>query len=135
MTDSDVLHSARRRPATWPTTHAEVEGTVRPVAPFLSDNTNPAGGIMSGAADMAKWMMVQLDSGRVAGGGRLFEPRAVSQLWREVTPVPINPAPEGAPHLRPTMAGYALGLDVRDYRGRRLLSTPADSRVTSRGSR
>jgi CubicO group peptidase (beta-lactamase class C family) len=102
-------------------THAEVEGTVRPVAPFLSDNTNPAGGIMSGAADMAKWMMVQLDSGRVAGGGRLFEPAAVTQLWRDVTPVPINPAPEGAPHLRPTMAGYALGLHVRDYRGRRLL--------------
>ena len=102
-------------------THAEVEGTVRPVAPFLSDNTNPAGGIMSGAADMAKWMMVQLDSGRVSAGGRLFEPRAVIQLWRDVTAVPINPAPEGAPHLRPTMAGYALGLNVRDYRGRRLL--------------
>jgi len=76
---------------------------------------------MAGAADMAKWMIVQLDSGRVAGGERLFQARTVTQLWRDVTPVPINPAPEGAPHLRPTMAGYALGLHVRDYRGRRLL--------------
>jgi CubicO group peptidase (beta-lactamase class C family) len=121
MRDSDVLHAGTGRAANVATTHADVEGTVRPVAPFLSDNTNPAGGIMSGAADMAKWMIVQLDSGRVAGGGRLFQPGAVTQLWREVTPVPINPAPEGAPHLRPTMAGYALGLHVRDYRGRRLL--------------
>ena len=121
MTDSDVLHSGAKKAGNVAATHAEVEGTVRPVAPFLSDNTNPAGGIMSGAADMAKWMMVQLDSGRVTGGGRLFEPRAVIQLWRDVTAVPINPAPEGAPHLRPTMAGYALGINVRDYRGRRLL--------------
>jgi CubicO group peptidase (beta-lactamase class C family) len=121
MTDSNVLHSGAGKTGNMATTHAEVEGTVRPVAPFLSDNTNPAGGIMSGAADMAKWMMVQLDSGRVTGGGRLFEPRAVIQLWRDVTAVPINPAPEGAPHLRPTMAGYALGINVRDYRGRRLL--------------
>jgi CubicO group peptidase (beta-lactamase class C family) len=121
MTGSDVLHSAAGEAGNVAATHAEVEGTVRPIAPFLSDNTNPAGGIMSGAADMAKWMMVQLDSGRVAGGERLFKPAAVTQLWREVTPMPINPPPDGAPHLRPTMAGYALGLNVRDYRGRRLL--------------
>ena len=76
---------------------------------------------MSGAADMAKWMIVQLDSGRVAGGDRLFPPAVVSQLWREVTPTPITPPPDGAPHLRPAMSGYALGLNVSDYRGRRLL--------------
>jgi CubicO group peptidase (beta-lactamase class C family) len=121
MTDSDVLHSGAGKAGNVAGTHAEVEGTVRVIAPFLSDNTNPAGGIMSGAADMAKWMIVQLDSGRVSGDGRLFEPDAVTQLWRDVTPVPISPAPEGAPHLRPAMAGYALGLHVRDYRGRRLL--------------
>jgi CubicO group peptidase (beta-lactamase class C family) len=121
MSESDVRHSAAGAGGNVAGTHAEVEGTVRPIAPFLSDNTNPAGGIMSGAADMAKWMIVQLDSGRVAGGRRLFQPRTVAQLWREVTPLPITPAPEGAPHLRPTMAGYALGLGVRDYRGRRLL--------------
>jgi CubicO group peptidase (beta-lactamase class C family) len=121
MTDSDVRHSGASENGNVATTHAEVEGTVRAVAPFVSDNTNPAGGIMSGAADMAKWMIVQLDSGRVAGGDRLFKPEAVRQLWREVTPMPINAPPEGLPHLRPTMAGYALGLNVRDYRGRRLL--------------
>jgi CubicO group peptidase (beta-lactamase class C family) len=121
MTESDVLHSAAGEGGNVAGTHAEVEGTVRPIAPFLSDNTNPAGGIMAGAADMAKWMIVQLDSGRVAGGDRLFEPGTTTELWREVTPVPIGSPPEGAAHLRPGMAGYALGLHVRDYRGRRLL--------------
>jgi CubicO group peptidase (beta-lactamase class C family) len=58
MTESDVLHSGAGGAGNVAGTHAEVEGTVRPIAPFLSDNTNPAGGIMSSAVDMAKWMIV-----------------------------------------------------------------------------
>ena len=124
MSDSDVRHSGATEEGNVAGTHAEVNDTVRPVAPFASDNTNPAGGIMAGAADMAKWMMVQLDSGRVAGGSRLFSPASAKQLWREVTPTPIGDAPRGMPqlvHLRATMGGYALGLGVRDYRGYILL--------------
>jgi CubicO group peptidase (beta-lactamase class C family) len=120
MTDSDVRHSGATEGGNVAGTHAEVNDTVRPVDPFASDNTNPAGGIMSGAADMAKWMMVQLDSGRVADGSRLFSPASAKQLWREVTPTPISEVPpgmEGLAHLRPTVSGYALGLGVRDYRG------------------
>lgn len=122
MRDSDVRYSGAAEGGNMAGTHAEVNDTVRPVAPFASDNTNPAGGIMSGAADMAKWMMVQLDSGRVADGSRLFPPATTTQLWREVTPTPIgNPPPsvaEALGHLRANMAGYALGLNVRDYRGK-----------------
>lgn len=121
MTESDVLHSSAGDGGNTAGTHAEVEGTVRAIAPFLSENTNPAGGIMSGVADMAKWMIVQLDSGRVAGGGRIFSTGTTTQLWRQVTPTPIGNPPDGLPHLRPNMAGYALGLNVRDYRGRTLL--------------
>jgi CubicO group peptidase (beta-lactamase class C family) len=120
MTDSEVRHSGAVEGGNVAGTHAEVNDTVRPVDPFASDNTNPAGGIMSGAADMAKWMMVQLDSGRVADGSRLFSPASTKQLWREVTPTPAGEVPPGMSalaHLRPTMSGYALGLGVRDYRG------------------
>jgi CubicO group peptidase (beta-lactamase class C family) len=120
MTDSDVRHSGATEKGNVAGTHAEVNDTVRPVAPFASDNTNPAGGIMAGAADMAKWLLVQLDSGKVADGTRLFTPASAKQLWREVTPTPIGEPPQGMPqlaHLRATMAGYALGLGVRDYRG------------------
>jgi len=120
MNDSDVRHSGATEQGNVAGTHAEVNDTVRPVAPFASDNTNPAGGVMAGAADMAKWLLVQLDSGKVANGPPLFSPASAKQLWREVTPVPIGDVPGGMPqlaHLRPTMAGYALGLGVRDYRG------------------
>ncbi|HEY9425731.1 MAG TPA: serine hydrolase [Gemmatimonadaceae bacterium] len=102
--------------------HAEIEGTVRPITPFANDNVDPAGGINSSAADMARWLIVQLDSGRVADGSRLFSPRSTRQLWAMVTPIPIgDPAPELAA-LRPQFNGYALGLGVRDYRGRKILT-------------
>src|SRR3954449_13196030 len=120
MTHTNVRHSGATEQGNVAGTHAEVNDTVRPVAPFASDNTNPAGGVMAGAADMAKWLLVQLDSGKVANGPPLFSPASAKQLWREVTPVPIGDVPGGMPqlaHLRPTMAGYALGLGVRDYRG------------------
>jgi CubicO group peptidase (beta-lactamase class C family) len=120
MNDSDVRHSGATEQGNVAGTHAEVNDTVRPIAPFTSDNTNPAGGVMTGAADIAKWLLVQLDSGKVANGPPLFSPASAKQLWREVTPVPIGDVPGGMPelaHLKPTMAGYALGLGVRDYRG------------------
>jgi CubicO group peptidase (beta-lactamase class C family) len=122
MTHSDVHHSAAGREGNVATPHAEVNDTVRPVAPFLSDNTNPAGGIVSGAEDIAKWLIVQLDSGRVGGGERIFSPASTRQLWREVTPEPIGEPVPGLEQLRPNFLGYALGVETRDYRGRQMLT-------------
>ncbi len=122
MTGSNVRASLATKGDNEAMTHAEVEGTVRPISPFANDNVDPAGGINSSAADMAKWIMVQLDSGRVADGSRLFSPRSTRELWGMVTPIPIgDPAPE-LEALRPQFNGYALGLGVRDYRGRKILT-------------
>ena len=66
--------------ATSPAPHARVDGRVRPIAPFESDNTNPAGGINSSAEDMAKWMRVQLSGGKLADGSRLFSAATARQL-------------------------------------------------------
>jgi hypothetical protein len=71
---------------------------------------------------MAKWMVVQLDSGRVADGTRLFSPATTQQLWTIVTPIPVrNPPPELAP-IRANFQGYALGFGIRDYHGYKLVS-------------
>ena len=122
MAASDVRHSAAGGRGNVAGTHARIDGTVRPIAPFLSDNTNPAGGIMAGAEDMAKWVMVQLDSGRTADGSRLFSTRTTRELWTIVTPIPVGePAPE-LRELRSNFNGYALGLGVRDFRGRKMLT-------------
>ena len=65
---------------------------------------------MSGAEDIAKWLIVQLDSGRVAGAAPIFSPASTRQLWREVTPEPIGDPAPGLEQLRPHFLGYALGV-------------------------
>jgi CubicO group peptidase (beta-lactamase class C family) len=121
MTGSNVRHSAAAEGGNVAVPHARVDGTVRPIRPFDSDNTNPAGGINSSADDMAKWMTVQLAHGRLADGSALFSDATWRELTTIVTPRPLtNPPPELAAQ-RQNFRGYALGLDVADYRGRRLL--------------
>lgn len=103
------------------TTHAKVDGTVRVVKPFDDPNTDPAGGINAGAADMARWMIAQMDSGRV-GEKRLWKASTTRQQWTLVTPMPFgNPPPELAP-ARKNFNGYALGFVVQDYRGVKLVT-------------
>ncbi len=122
MTGSTVKHSAAAAGGNSAATHAEVEGVVREVKPFLLDSVNPAGGINSSAEDMAKWMMVLLAGGKLPDGTRLFSERTARELMSIVTPIPFgNPAPELAP-ARMNFSGYGLGLRICDYRGHRVVS-------------
>jgi CubicO group peptidase (beta-lactamase class C family) len=123
MTGSGVRRTDATRGGDLATPHARVDGRVRPVAPDTTDNTNPAAGIHSTANDMARWMITQLDSGRAPNGTtRLFSPTSARELWTLVTPIkPPASAPAGMEHLRPRFRGYALGFNVRDYRGEFML--------------
>jgi CubicO group peptidase (beta-lactamase class C family) len=117
MTGTNVRHSDAAAGGNVAVPHAPIDGKVRPIRPFDSDNTNPAGGINSSAEDIAKWLRVQLSGGMLADGSRLFSAATARQLTSIVTPIPIgDPPPELAP-LRTNFHGYALGFDIRDYRG------------------
>ncbi len=136
MSGSNVRHSAAGRGASTGSgpaqvspldgnvaaTHARVDGRVRPIAPFESDNTNPAGGINSSAEDMAKWLRVQLSGGVLPDGTRLFSAATARQLTTIVTPLPIGDPPPELPALKANFNGYALGFGIRDYRGHKLVA-------------
>jgi CubicO group peptidase (beta-lactamase class C family) len=122
MTHTTLLHSAAGQDGNVAATHALVEGEPRVTPPMLSDNTNPAGGINTGAEDIAKWLIVQLDSGRLADGSRLFSERTARELWSVVTPMrPGVPPAELAP-AQAQFAGYGLGFGIQDYRGRKIVT-------------
>ena len=122
MTASTVRHSDAAGNADVATTHAEIDGVMRVIAPMTSDNTNPAGGINAGARDIAKWLLVQLDSGKLADGSRLVSARTAREIWTGVTPMGTGPAaPEIAP-LASQFNLYALGFGTRDFRGKRMLT-------------
>ncbi len=121
MSGSNVRHSDAAAKGNIAAPHAPVDGKVRAIRPFDSDNTNPAGGINSNAEDMAKWMTVLLSRGQVADGPRLFSERTYRQLTTLVTPMPMGTLPPELSALQPNFLGYALGLTVLDYRGHKAI--------------
>jgi len=121
MTGSSVRLSTSSAGGNVATTHAPVDGKVRAIKPFDSDNTNPAGGILSSAEDIGKWIRVQLAEGRLPDGSRLFSAATARQLTTLVTPMPMNDPPPELPPLKMNFHGYALGFDVRDYRGHKVM--------------
>jgi CubicO group peptidase (beta-lactamase class C family) len=125
MDGSNVSHSGAAAGGNVATPHARVDGVVRAVAPFASDNTNPAGGINSSATDMARWLSVLLSRGRLADGARLYSEDTARALETIVTPIPLSPLPPDAPTVlaavRPQFLGYGLGLGIADYRGHKVV--------------
>ncbi|MBM3285409.1 MAG: beta-lactamase family protein, partial [Candidatus Aminicenantes bacterium] len=122
MATSDVRYSATANRGNVARTHARIEGAVRPVKPMDSDNTNPAGGINSNAEDMARWMLVLLNEGRLPDGSRLFSEKTARELATLVTPMPIPAPPPELAALKANFRGYALGLNVHDYRGKKVVT-------------
>lgn len=122
MSSSTVhgIHYTRHKNIAAP--HACIEGKIVTVEPFLNKNVGPAGGIMSNAQDMAKWMITQLDSGRISNGTRLFPSWTTRELWSIVTPMPIQSFPSPLKSIQPQFSGYALGFGIHDYRGYKIVS-------------
>ena len=121
MSGSNVSHSGALAQGNVATPHARVDGAVRPIKPFDSDLTNPAGGINSNAEDMARWLEVLLRDGQLADGSRLFSEKTARELSALVTPIPISDPPEELRALCPQFLGYGLGLGIADYRGHRIV--------------
>jgi hypothetical protein len=93
------------------------------VIPFEDlDNAGPAGAINSCAADMAKWVQLQLNRGKFPDrDGRLFSEQRSNEMWSAQTILPIDNYSSPLSGLKPTFADYALGWELRDYHGRKLV--------------
>jgi len=79
----------------------------------------PAGGLSWSASDFARWLQVQLALGAAPGGegGRLWSEANAHEMWSPQVPVPIRPFPAPITDITPQFSGYALGWNVQDYRG------------------
>ena len=105
------------------TPHAVEDGKLQPVPLDSVDNISPAGGIASNVADLTKWLICRLDSGRLAGGaGRLFSQAQAREMWSGQTILPISDPPPPLAALRPSFSEYGLGWRLRDYLGRKIVS-------------
>jgi CubicO group peptidase (beta-lactamase class C family) len=103
------------------TPHAESDGELKPVAWENLDNSGAAGAINSNADDLARWMIVQLDRGKLPGGEkRLFSEDRSREMWTVNTTIPVGPPPAPLAAVAPRFAGYGLGWFLRDYRGHKI---------------
>lgn len=125
MKESTVAISELTRQPDYAISHAPINGKVVPVTTFpkgnLQDASNPAGGIASNAIDMSKWLLIQLDSGRMPSGEKLFDPSLTRSLWSMVTPIGISTVPSFLAPLKKNFFGYGLGFFLQDYRGYKMV--------------
>jgi CubicO group peptidase (beta-lactamase class C family) len=94
--------------------HGTVDGRLQVVPLDSADNLGPGASVVSSAADMAQWVRVQLDSGRVDAAHRLWSAQRTTELWTgRITTSP----PRGA-----NLAMYALGWNVYDFHGYKVVT-------------
>ena len=122
MNHSNVSNSTYKSGDDYAFPHSRVDGKLQ-VIPFGDlDNVGPAGSINSSAADMAKWVQLQLNRGKfVDRAGHLFTEQRSHEMWTPQTILPTGDPPAPLAGLKTNFADYALGWGLRDYHGRKLV--------------
>jgi CubicO group peptidase (beta-lactamase class C family) len=119
MNESVSRFSELRNHSDVSAAHSRIQGIVQQDRQYyeqaIGDAGDPAGGIASNAVDMSKWLITQLDSGLASNGNRIFDAAATKELWKVVTPIPIDKAPAGLEPSQIDFAGYALGVRCYNY--------------------
>lgn len=110
--------------------HARLNGAIRGMGDMerLDDDVvvpqvaAPAGGIEASANDMARWIRTQLAQGDLPGDARLFSAAASQEMWRPAVLMPQGRLPAPLDETQPLFNTYALGWNVRDYHGERIVT-------------
>ena len=123
MTATNTSNTALKEGENWAWPHSKVEGKLQPI-PFENlDNAGPAGSINSSVAEMSKWLLLQLNRGKIpATDTRIFSEKSSREMWAQQMIVPVGDAPPEIKGLQRHFAGYGMGWVLRDYKGRKLVS-------------
>ena len=121
---SETYTSTHQLPMTGnvATPHAWVNDSLIAVRWRNLDAIAPAGSVNSSVNDLARWIRVVLDSGRVAGGGgghRLVSAQTFSEMFKPQAIVPIDFYPAWTA-IKPHGATYGFGWFMFDYHGHRV---------------
>jgi CubicO group peptidase (beta-lactamase class C family) len=88
----------------------------------LGRNAAPAGGLTVSANDMARWLRIQLAAGKLPDSdAHLFSEDSQKVMWSPLVIMPTGHQPEAFKVIEPQFNLYALGWDVRDYRGSKII--------------
>lgn len=125
MNESNTSVSAFRPGDNIAIPHAPVEGRIEAIKYINLDNVGPAGAINSNVSDMARWVILQLNHGRVSpadASARLFSERQSREMWTAQTITPLGDPPPQLAALKANFSAYGLGWGLTDYRGKKVVS-------------
>ncbi len=99
-----------------------LEGTLKPIKPTRDEVWAAAAGLKSNVTDLARWLTLQLNNGKLPDGKPLFSERQAREMWTAQIALRV-----GDPHpllaaSRAHFAAYALGWSLKDYRGRKIVT-------------
>ncbi|MBI4877139.1 MAG: serine hydrolase [Acidobacteria bacterium] len=101
--------------------HAPASGRLRPVSFTNLDNNPAAAAVQSSAAEMTRWVRMQLNGGEFEGR-RIFTQKQGREMWSPHTIIPVREAAHPAlAAVQPLFQAYALGWNLADYRGRKMV--------------
>jgi CubicO group peptidase (beta-lactamase class C family) len=96
------------------TPHSSESGTIKTIDAFDIGIGSAAGGIFSNAADMSKWMIMQLNKGKYGTNlSTLFSLKNHTEMWTIHTVLPTDNFPRYNSHFN----GYGLGWGLSDMKG------------------
>ncbi|ANH67398.1 serine hydrolase [Mitsuaria sp. 7] len=108
--------------------HSHIDGKIAVIKPASMENAAGAMGVRTSADDIAKWMKMLLDDGRLDAPGqdgksrRLISAKQLRELMTPQTLIRLSEPPPKLAATRATFAAYGLGFDVRDYQGVKVVS-------------
>ncbi|MEL6590618.1 MAG: serine hydrolase [Bacteroidota bacterium] len=102
------------------TPHKPVAGKNQAIPYANWDNMGAAGGIISSAADMSQWLLLQLNEG-VRRGDTMFREAAQYNMWHPHNSLYVSPGYKARyPHTN--FRGYGLGWSLSDYHGHKVVA-------------
>jgi len=100
--------------------HNESGGALRVLHSGNVDGASAAAGLNSSAADVAKWLRLQLGRGKFEGK-QIFSEQQSGVMWSAHTILGVNPFPAKDAPTR-LFSADGLGWFLNDYRGRKVVS-------------
>jgi CubicO group peptidase (beta-lactamase class C family) len=100
--------------------HSKINDKISVVKPMPVPNAVGAVGINTNAEDIARWMMVLLNNGKMENGQQLFSAKQAAEMWTEQTPMRIREPKPALAATKPNFYAYGLGFQLRDYKGRKI---------------
>ncbi|MCW5966726.1 MAG: serine hydrolase [Bryobacterales bacterium] len=97
-------------------------GELKPIRPTRDEVWAAAAGLKSNLTDLARWVTLQLNQGKLPDGEVLFSEKQAREMWTPQIALRVAEPHAALATTKANFAAYGLGWNLRDYQGRKIVS-------------